>query len=344
MRGEVNLERRTISFLSSILSPSGVFDAYRSIRGGIHGGATIYTFHRIGPQRHDWLIPTMETPEFERAVHWIARTHRLLPLDEVVAALREGRPLPDGAAAVTFDDGYQDIYTHAWPVLQNYEVPATVFLTTGPMDRRELFWFDRFRYIIHTTEKKGFEVEGLGEFPLRTRTERFRAVTLIERSVLKVADEAEKLACIRAIEEDLAVDPPEVGDDYILTWDQVREMNQDSVSFGSHTVTHPQLTHLPLRQAAAEIRDSKRRIEEETGTEVRFLSYPNGGAADTSTEIRALVKEAGYLSAFCGIPGQVRAGTNLFMLNRIFSGWDFDTFKFFGSGAFADLARFHFRR
>lgn len=344
MRGEVNLERRAITLLSSVLSPPGVFDAYRNIRGGIQGGATIYTFHRVGPQRHDWLIPTMETTEFERVVRWLTRTHHLLPLDEIVATLREGRPLPEGAAAITFDDGYQDIYTHAWPVLQNYKVPATVFLTTGPMDHRELFWFDRFRHIIHTTEKRGFEMEGLGTFPLRTQTERFRAVTSIERSVLKVADEGEKLACIRAIEEDLAVDPPEVGDDYILTWDQVREMGQDSVSFGSHTVTHPQLTHLPLRQAAAEIRDSKRRIEAETGTEVRFLSYPNGGVADTSAEVRALVEETGYLSAFCSIPGQVEAEHNPFMLNRIFSGWDFDTFKFFGSGAFADLTRFHFRR
>nr|WP_245320916.1 polysaccharide deacetylase family protein [Methanofollis sp. W23] len=286
----------------------------------------------------------METPEFEQVVRWLTRTHRLLPLDEIVAALQEGRALPDGTAAITFDDGYQDIYTHAWPVLQNYKVPATVFLTTGPMDRRELFWFDRFRHIIHTTEKRGFEMEGFGRFPLRTQTDRFRAVTSIERSVLKVAEEAEKLAYIRAIEEDLAVDPPEIGDDYILTWDQVREMAQDSVTFGSHTVTHPQLTHLPVRQAAAEIRDSKRRIEEETGTEVHFLSYPNGSATDTSVEVQTLVKEAGYLSAFCGVPGQVRAGANPFMLNRVFSGWDFDTFKFFGSGAFADLARFHFRR
>ncbi|QSZ66984.1 hypothetical protein RJ40_05490 [Methanofollis aquaemaris] len=344
MRGEVNLERRAISLLSAVLSPSGACDAYRNLRSGLGGGTTIYTFHRVGPQRHDWLIPTMETAEFERTVRWLAEHHRILPLSEVVKALREGRELPEGTAAVTFDDGYQDIHTHAWPVLQRYGVPATVFLTTGPIDRRELFWFDRFRHVIHTTGKTRFEVEGLGEIPLRTRDERFRAVTLIERNILKVADEAEKLACIGAIEDDLDVDPPEIGDDYILTWEQVREMGQDSVSFGSHTVTHPQLTHIPLKQAAREIRCSKERIERETGKEILFFSYPNGGAADTSAEIETLVSEAGYLSAFCGIPGPVRAGNNLFRLNRIFSGWDFDTFKFFGSGAFADLAWFHFRR
>ncbi|QYZ78955.1 hypothetical protein E2N92_05705 [Methanofollis formosanus] len=344
MRGEVNLERRAISLFSSFLSPIGACDAYRNLRNTIGSGTTIYTFHRVGPQRHEWLIPSMETAEFDRTVQWLAGTHRVLPLHEVVNALAEGRELPQGTAAITFDDGYQDIYTHAWPVLQKYGVPATVFLTTDPVDRRELFWFDRFRHIIHTTRKTRVEVDGLGEIPLRTQDERFRAVTLIERSVLKVADEAGKLACIDAIEEDLRVEPPEIGDDYILTWDQVREMGQDSVSFGSHTVTHPQLTHIPLRQAAKEVRDSKERIERETGKKILFLSYPNGGAADTSAAIETLVGDAGYLSAFYGVPGPVRAGNNLFRLNRIFSGWDFNTFKFFSSGAFADLAWFHFRR
>ena len=43
---------------------------------------------------------------------------------------------------VTFDDGYQSVRTVALPVLEKYRVPAAVFLTTGPIARRELFWYD----------------------------------------------------------------------------------------------------------------------------------------------------------------------------------------------------------
>lgn len=64
----------------------------------------------------------------------------VVPLQDLVDALREGRPLPDRTAAITFDDGYVSIYETAWPLLRAKNLPFTVFVNTEPHDAgRPLF-------------------------------------------------------------------------------------------------------------------------------------------------------------------------------------------------------------
>jgi peptidoglycan/xylan/chitin deacetylase (PgdA/CDA1 family) len=66
-----------------------------------------------------------------------ARGYLTIPLSQAVAYLRRGHRFPDRAFVLTFDDGFQTMYTQAFPVLQHYGMSATVFITTGVADLRE---------------------------------------------------------------------------------------------------------------------------------------------------------------------------------------------------------------
>jgi peptidoglycan/xylan/chitin deacetylase (PgdA/CDA1 family) len=61
----------------------------------------------------------------------------VIGLDTLIEALRNGKPVPDRAVAITFDDGYASIYSEAFPMLQSFGYPFTLFLSTDPINRSQ---------------------------------------------------------------------------------------------------------------------------------------------------------------------------------------------------------------
>lgn len=77
-------------------------------------------------------------------------------------------------------------------------------------------------------------------------------------------------------------------------------MQKYGVEFGSHSLTHPWLPSVPDAQLRREVSDSKRRLEDLLGVEVKSFAYPYGGV---DRRVRSAVAEAGYQLAFTAIPG-----------------------------------------
>ena len=91
----------------------------------------ILGYHRVGPFKGDH-VPTVSAEAFERQLWWMARwRYRVVGLDEVVAALDRGTSMPRRTTVITFDDGYEETCTVAWPLLKRFGFPATVFVTPG---------------------------------------------------------------------------------------------------------------------------------------------------------------------------------------------------------------------
>ena len=93
----------------------------------------ILTYHSIDASGS--VIST--SPErFRRQMSQLRESScQVIPLQDIVAALREHRDLPANSLAITFDDGFESVYAHAFPVLQEYSFPATVFLVTASCGR-----------------------------------------------------------------------------------------------------------------------------------------------------------------------------------------------------------------
>lgn len=104
-----------------------------------HGQLTVLSYHEIA-DKADALTPAYAvTPtNFLRQMDWL-RNHgyRFVSVDDLLASRAGKRPLPDKAVLVTFDDAYQSVYVHAWPVLQMFRIPAVVSVVGSWLDQKE---------------------------------------------------------------------------------------------------------------------------------------------------------------------------------------------------------------
>lgn len=151
--------------------------------------------------------------------------------------------------AITFDDGFRNVYEHAFPVLQRHGYPATVFLVTDYCGR---------------TNAWPSQPAGMPRQPL-------------------------------------------------LDWQQIKEMSNSEIDFGSHTRTHPDLTTVSDLDAEEEIVGSKSAIEEAIGQPVSSFAYPYGSMHD---RVKSLARAHFALACSTSL-GFVHPGSDLFALERL---------------------------
>jgi peptidoglycan/xylan/chitin deacetylase (PgdA/CDA1 family) len=94
-------------------------------------GLFVLIYHRVGAGQGQEMDMPFGT--FRRQMEWLASNAEVVPLGPGLDRLAEAPPERD-RVAITFDDGYGDVYTRAWPVLRDLDLPATVFLATGFME------------------------------------------------------------------------------------------------------------------------------------------------------------------------------------------------------------------
>lgn len=98
---------------------------------------------------------------YRRQLDYVRRHFNVLPLEEALAALAAGT-LPPRALAITFDDGTRNLATHALPVLRDLNLPAAVFVATGPIGTGETLWPDRLWLAIARSNAAEVDLAALG--------------------------------------------------------------------------------------------------------------------------------------------------------------------------------------
>ena len=108
----------------------------------------VLTYHRVAkpndtPTLEPRLIST--TPAmFAQQMRYLARHYAVVSLEDVLHAVTTGMRLPKRAVLITFDDAYRDVGDIAWPILQRYQLPATLFVPTWyPAQPERALWWDR---------------------------------------------------------------------------------------------------------------------------------------------------------------------------------------------------------
>lgn len=276
--------------------------------------ARILYYHRINDE-NDPFFPAMAAEAFDQQMRFIAKHYNVVSLTSLLDRLQAGCPEP--VLAITFDDGYEDNYTSALPILQRYGLPATIFLTTGSMDSGEPLWFEQLADTIARTAKEliDLEIDIPRRFWLRTLPERLKSHDRIFELLRRCPDSVRRywLAYIAA---QLGVPSNGVRKSRMLTWDQVRHMNAQNIDFGGHTVNHPFLSQLTRAEAAWEVSECKRRIEEELQGYVEHFAYPNGREEDIGGYTKEAIRAAGYRAAVTTIWGVNDRSTDLMELRR----------------------------
>ena len=336
----MSYKRKFAVLISGLIHRIGLLDTYSFIRHRFasHRGV-ILSYHRIdAPNKYPWGYPPIRDKEFEKEIKYLQQNYNVIPFDSLVQYLQRDEYFPPRTAALTLDDGYKDQYLNAYRILKKYNCPATIFLTTGRIDTDDLFWSCKVRFSVWKTAQEMLELDKLGTYFLHTAIQRKRATSeIIEK--LRVLPCDEKNILIEKLMRKLRVAIPKgICQKYNLTWDEVREMSKNGITFGSHTVTHPKLSALSLEDAKREIVESKTRIEEEADTAVTTFAYPLGRSSDFNDNIIKIVKESGFTCSVTGFPqSMVEKGTDLYKLPRISSNPYSEIFKLLVSELYFDL-------
>jgi peptidoglycan/xylan/chitin deacetylase (PgdA/CDA1 family)/CelD/BcsL family acetyltransferase involved in cellulose biosynthesis len=282
-------------------APVGPIRTGRLWRRRIEPTARILYYHRVNDD-NDPFFPAMPTGLFEREMRYIAQHYKVVSLSELQQHLTAGGPEP--VLAVTFDDGYQDNYQNAFPVLQRYGLPATIFLTTGSIDTREPLWFEELALAIKTSTLEHLDVEL--KLPrrlwLRTQAERLDANSQLVQFLRGVSD-SERRHRVKDLIRVLATRRHEERHGKMLTWDEIRNMKMYGIEFGGHTVTHPFISKLTPDQALLEVSECKQRIETELHCPVDYFAYPNGREEDFAGWSADVLRRAGYRAALTTVWG-----------------------------------------
>jgi hypothetical protein len=125
-------------------------------RACLAGRAVILRYHSVSTVAdgtHLCLDPGLAVApdDFDRQCTYLKQHYTVISLDEMVERLASGRTLPPKAVALTFDDGYLDNYTRAFPILMRHGLNATFYVTTNCIDNREILWTGLLRFVIFTT-------------------------------------------------------------------------------------------------------------------------------------------------------------------------------------------------
>jgi len=273
----------------------------------------LLNYHRILAQPDPLFDdePTVET--FRWQMRLLARYFNVLSLPDALTRLAAGR-LPARAVCITFDDGYRSIHDLAMPVLNEFNLPATVFVSTAYLDSGAM-WNETIADAVRNLPEGIIDLSaaGIGTRMLRTSTD--RKILLNElNDRAKYLPPAERLA----LTERLAAMAGSGGaEGLMLTPQMIRTMAAQRFEIGAHTVSHPILTSLSDDAARHEIVQCKRDLEAIVDTPVRYFAYPNGKVEKDFDERHVtMVREAGFAAAFSTEVGPAVRGSDLYRLPR----------------------------
>jgi peptidoglycan/xylan/chitin deacetylase (PgdA/CDA1 family) len=288
----------------------------------------IIAYHGVAPeplQPFYWC--QIDASEFQRQIAFISSEYKVLPLREVVERLGTGKPIPDRCTCLTFDDGFRNVATVAFPIMERYQVPSTVFLITGLVGGEQPAWPDRLYQAMAETRVDSIRFEGR-RWHLATLSQRAATYCSVVNR-LKCMDDARKEASLAELCRTLGYRPVPSGSPLaLMNWEEVEQLSRSGlVDFGSHTHTHPILSRCPPDRVADELSASRKVLLDRLGNADLF-AYPNGTRADFSAATKRTARDAGYRCALSTIAGLNGPGCDLFALRRVNVGADMSCRRF----------------
>jgi peptidoglycan/xylan/chitin deacetylase (PgdA/CDA1 family) len=262
----------------------------------------------------------LELARFEEQIEFLTSEYQILPLREVVDRLWRKLPLPERAVAITFDDGFRSVYTTAFPVLERYQVPFTVFLITSLVGSNQPAWPERLFSGILTTKTESVTF-AQADWPLLTSQQRAVAYPVI-CSQLKRMGVREKDEALQRLLDSLGRDEDPGSVFALMSWDEIHRLSRSGLAdFGSHTHTHEILSQCDDARQKAELQQSRGVLLQHLENADLF-AYPNGTAADFTELTKLLLRELGYRCGLSTIDGLNGAASDLYELRRVNVGAD----------------------
>jgi peptidoglycan/xylan/chitin deacetylase (PgdA/CDA1 family) len=312
----------------------------RRVQNRLAPGGLILLYHRVAEIGSDPWALCVSPSHFAEHLEVLQKLGYTVQLQQLNQTLQHGKR-PERQVAITFDDGYADNLYNAKPLLERYEIPATIFLATGYMVQEQELWWDELDRILlqpgtlpsvlslningnnhhcdFGTAAEYSEQEYQHNRHLNWLQKDISSIrhsiyyslykllySLPQQQRSHLLDEIRKWAGIESV-----VRPTH----RTLTQAEICELAQGKfIEIGAHTITHPFLATLPLSAQRQEITIGKAKVEEILGHSVKSFAYPHG---NFSAETKMIVQEAGFTCACSTVAKSVRKNSDRFALPRI---------------------------
>ena len=286
-------------------------------------GVAIFLFHGVvTAHRHavrNYTRKHLDVATLTAILDELCAAGTPVSLPDILAATVEHRPLPPGAFAITFDDGFANNATIAAPILRARSLPATFYVTTGFLESDGASWTDMIEYAVERTSRVRLDLPGARARRAGSGGEKIALLERI-RAFVKGRSDVDPYAYAREVWRQLGVTAmtldPEL--DAKLTWKQVRQLDEDPLfTVGGHGHTHRILEFLDDAALEDEIATSTRTLAAHLGHPVDHYSYPEGLAHCYSERVIGRLRVHGIACAPTAEPGLNPPGTDPFRLKRL---------------------------
>jgi len=293
--------------------------------------ALILYYHRIADHATDPFLHCVRPAFFREHLHVLRQSYRVVRLNELVNSAEQG-DITGPVVAVTFDDGYADNLWNAVPILEEFEVPATFFVTSGwvGMEGEALpdvverclltkpeipttleLDINGQHYSWHvgplTSQDAGWNVR------MSAQSSRQRCVMELRRAIHRLPA-VQRAAVLKQLMEWAGIPKTARPERRMLNVCELQALAEHPlITIGAHTEAHVSLPHLPVEEQEREIRGSRETLQKLTGSPVEFFAYPYGNYGSATIEC---VRRTGFRAAFTTRPEVVMPHAYPFTLPR----------------------------
>jgi len=312
--------------------------------------ALILAYHRIFNPVNDPILLSVNPENFESQLKIISQHYKPISLPDLAKAIRN-KSVPNRAIVLTFDDGYVDNLLFAKPLLEKYQIPATIFITTHGITNLREPWWDELEKIIllppslpkklscvianksyhwditvqkdHVSHLQGWNISQ-NNYP----NDRFKLYMALH-NIIKLLLPSQQEEIINFLSSWANVPLKNRPHYRIMNQQEIQELHKSHViEIGSHTVTHPQLATQSYQDQLFELSTSKKQLEAIIQQPVTSFSYPFGNKYEIGRKTPKLVSLCNYNLAVANYPASITKRTNPFLLPRfIVRNWNHETFR-----------------
>ncbi len=264
--------------------------------------ARIVTFHAVG-------VSSCSTAAFTAQLEYLRRHFHVVPLAELVQALRNGRPDIAHWIALTFDDGTRNNGSVAAPILKRLGLPATFFVCPGLVGRGVWLWNHEARERLRSLRPTEFAA--LADSFGRTGENLEAVIKWLKTLPLHSRSHIERV--IRDVTPEFHPSDAQRTEFDLMNWDELKALDPALITLGAHSTNHPILANCTANELALEVVQCRSLLEQQLARPVEFFCYPNG---DFNPQVATLAR-VNYTAAVTTQPGFVKPGADLHQLPRL---------------------------
>ena len=239
---------------------------------------------------------------------------------------------PKPAVVITFDDGYADNALEALPIIEELEIPATFFVSTGTIGTRTGFWWHELERIMLGKQNlpATFTLKDARfgrSWPTGTSGERQECYQGLLR-LMNDRDTRHRTDWLVQLRRWAQTEEEAADMHRTMSVDELRLLAKSRhVTIGAHTVSHTRLSCLSPEEQREEIMASKEQLEAWLERDITVFSYPFGRRSDYTKQSRALCRTAGFTKVAANFPGQAHRWTDPYQVPRhLVRNWPVETF------------------